>query len=303
MAMAKTDSAAWALGKSLLALAAGSALVARIAAVSPKDPALADTLAIAASRLEQLAHDVDGVVIAEDYVQEGQAQSVSLRRLQSDIVLLADSSVGWIEFRDTTAVDGKPVADRETRVADLFAHPSASAMEQARRIVREGARFNLVPFGETLDRTLNLPMAALAFLRPENQSRSTFKLDGSASVGGVRTNVVPFKEQTSPRLIGTPDGAAASGTFWIDPASGGVRRSELKLTTRRGPTAVDATIRVEYQDVPALHLLLPKVMDEFYMVTNNGSRAAVVEGHAVYSNYRQFNVAVSEQAAPGDEAK
>jgi hypothetical protein len=287
----------------LLSLTIGIAIFVGLGAVRQQEPALGGTLAAASAYLNDLPRHVDGVVIAEDYVQEGQAQSVSLRRLQSDIVLLADSSVGWIEFRDTTAVDGKPVADRETRVADLFAHPSASAMEQARRIVREGARFNLVPFGETLDRTLNLPMAALAFLRPENQSRSTFKLDGSASVGGVRTNVVPFKEQTSPRLIGTPDGAAASGTFWIDPASGGVRRSELKLTTRRGPTAVDATIRVEYQDVPVLHLLLPKAMDEFYMVTNNGSRAAVVEGHAVYSNYRQFNVAVSEQAAPSDEAK
>jgi hypothetical protein len=284
-----------------------AALVLMSTARAPaQTSALSTALAAAASHLQQLGRDADGVVIAEDYAQQAQGQVVTARRLRSDLAILADPTAGWIEFRDTLSVDGKDVPDRQARVVDLFANASADAREQIRRVTREGARFNLSALGVRFDRTINLPMAALVFLRTENQSRSTFKFEDFENVAGARTVVVIFQEQAKPRVIASADDAAASGTFWIEPTSGIVRRSLLRLESHRGTTVVNASIRVDYADVPSLHLWLPKLMDESYMITSGAARQTIgaISGRAVYSNYRKFNVAVSEQAAPSaDETK
>jgi hypothetical protein len=267
--------------------------------------ALSDALAVAAAHLQQLARDADGVVIAEDYAQQAQGQVVTARRLRSDLAILSDPTAGWIEFRDTLSVDGKDVPDRQARVVDLFSHASADAREQIQRITREGARFNLDALGVRFDRTINLPMAALTFLRAENQPRSTFKFDHFENVAGARTVVVTFQEQARPRVIASPDEAAASGVFWIEPGTGTVRRSSLRLESHRGTTVVNASVQVDYTDAPSVHLWLPKVMDESYTITSGPSRQLVgaISARAVYSNYRKFNVAVSEEAAPSGEAK
>lgn len=151
---------------------------------------------------------------------------------------------------------------RQARVVELFSRPSAAALNQAKRIVRRGPRFNLTAVGSSFDRTINLPMAALAFLRESNQSRASFSRDAYESVGGARMAVVSFKETARPRLVGSPDEAAATGKFWIEPMTGQVRRSLLSIESRRGTTVVVAAIRVDYVTVPSLGLWLPKVMEE-----------------------------------------
>ena len=75
--------------------------------------------------------------------------------------------------------------------------------QQARRIADEGARFNLSPQRFAFNRTLNVPMTALRFLRRPNQHRSTFRVD---RVEPSRV-VLRFKEEATPRLIGSEDGA------------------------------------------------------------------------------------------------
>jgi hypothetical protein len=255
-------------------------------------------LAAAASYLQQFALNVDGLVMEEDYFQQAQGQALNARQLKSDYSVLGDASVGWIEFRDTFEVDGKAVRDRQTRVVDLFAHPSPNALEQARRIVREGARFNLTPAGFALDRTINLPMSALYFLRGVNQHRSTFTVADADRVSGRVCTVVDFHEAVTPPLIGTSDNALASGRFCIEAGSGRVLRSELRLKSRRGNAFVSALIRVEYADVPTFHLWLPKRMDETYNITNatSGTDLGTMYGRANYSKFRRFNVAVEEEA-------
>lgn len=84
------------------------------------------------------------------------------------------------------------------------------------RIVDEGARFNLSPRRFAFNRTLNVPMTALRFLRRQNQNRSTFRVD---RVEPSRV-VLRFEEEATPRLIGSEDGAPASGSFSIDPRLG-----------------------------------------------------------------------------------
>jgi hypothetical protein len=269
-----------------------------IAQRNQSENALTSGLAAAGAYLAQLGTALDGVVFEEDYFQQAQGQALIGRRLRSDIAVLADDRVGWVEFRDTTAVDGKPVADRQKRITDIFAHPSADALEQARRVVKEGARFNIEALGMQIDRTINLPMAALMFLRAENQRRSTFTRDRSDFFGG-RAIAVRFRETAKPRLIGTVDDAPAHGAFWLVPETGRVVRTELALETQRGSAAVSATIVVEYGLVPSLDLWLPKTMDEAYQVTSGPARQVVggITGHAVYDNFRKFNVAVEEKPA------
>jgi hypothetical protein len=273
-------------------------MLASIVTARTQRPDLPATLAAAASYLQQFARDIDGLVMEEDYFQQAQGQALNARQLKSDYSVLSDASVGWIEFRDTFEVDGKPVRDRQTRVVDLFSHPNPNALEQARRIVREGARFNLMPVGFALDRTINLPMSALYFLRGGNQHRSMFTMDDSDRVDGRACMVVDFHETATPPLIGTPDNALASGRFCIEAASGRVLRSELRLKSRRDNTFVSALIRVEFAAVPSLSLWLPKRMDETYNITHAtaGVDLGTMYGRASYSKFRRFNVAVEEKA-------
>jgi hypothetical protein len=111
----------------------------------------------------------------EDYTQ----QFANARRvLQSDILFMQDETYGWVEFRDVAARDGARVRDREARLLALFSKPHPDRVKQAQRIVAEGARFNIDPPGIHVNRTINLPLTALRFLRPTDQHRSSFRLAG-----------------------------------------------------------------------------------------------------------------------------
>lgn len=89
-----------------------------------------------------------------------------------------------------------------------------------------------------------------------------------------------FQEFARPRLISSPDNAAAQGAFTIDPATGRITSSELAIRTGRTRIA----IRVAFAEHDTLHLWLPASMDESY------TSAPPISGHATYSNFRQFKV-------------
>ena len=195
-------------------------------------------LVAAGGYLEQYERDVTAVIAQEDYLQRVPVEA-KFRRLRSDLLIVAEANVGWVEFRDTFEVDERPVRDRDNRAADLFLKPNPSALQQAKRIAGESARFNLSPQRYAFNRTLNVPLTALRFLRRPNQSRSTFQIDRRDATGVV----VGFKETASPRLIASEDSAAASGSFTLDPESGRVLRTEFTLPSRR----VSGTFTVEYR--------------------------------------------------------
>jgi hypothetical protein len=256
------------------------------------------TLHVAAETLERFTHDAPGVVSEEDYLQEVHVRTAAFapapgqsRRLRSDVLIMADAGHGWVEFRDVFEVDKKPVRDRDDRLVTLFATPSADAAEQARRVVAEGARFNLDADGVRIDRTLNLPLLALMFLRAEDQPRAVFNQTGVTTSHGRRVAVVAFQETARPRLIASPSDDAAHGTFWVEPQTGQVIASELVFTSRSSSAQATARIRVEFQMEPKLRLWLPSRMEEHY-VTLGGT----IDGEATYSNYRRFGVVVEERA-------
>jgi hypothetical protein len=262
-------------------------------------PSLDDLLHAAGEYLAQYERDISVVVSEEDYLQvaRGTTGSPSSRHLRSDFLVL-NVLDDWISYRDVFEVDGRPVRDRKERLAALFMKPNTDALAQAAQIAAESSRFNLSQ-SVVVGRTINVPMTALKFLRTDNQRRSTFRVAGRDNLGGLECTVIRFSEQDLPRLLFTDNESGATGTFWIEAASGRVRRSELVLETartvprgrsfgaREETVAVRATIRVDYAEQPRLRLSLPVSMSEHYEVT---PRNVSIDGRATYSNFRQFQV-------------
>jgi hypothetical protein len=252
-----------------------------VAPQPPQAPEVDSVLRAAGRYLDAYERDITAVIAQEDYLQRVLTKA-RVRRLRSDLLIISDEHVGWVEFRDTFEVDGTRVRDRDQRIAQLFMKPNPNALQQARRIANEGARFNLSPERFAFNRTLNVPMTALRFLRKANQDRSVFRVD-RVEPSGV---VLRFKEEARPRLIATEDGAAASGSFTIDLDSGRVVRTEFTLPSRR----VIGRFTVEYAEQPALKLWLPASMVESYTFP---SGASPMDGRATYSNFRMFRVETS----------
>jgi VWFA-related protein len=244
----------------------------------------------ASKYLDAYEQEASAVVSEETYIQQTpvpdpETSAVS-RQLHSDMLIIPDATVGWLGFRDVFEVDGQPVQNRTQRLQSLFIRPLPDRMAQARRIVIESSRYNL---RRDIYRTINMPMMALRFLRFVDQRRSKFTLDGMQTVDGAKVAVVRFEERAEPRMIDSSDGAAAKGTFWIEPQSGRVIKSELLFDTGKGNRRLRVRVRVGY--TPQLAgTWVPTSMDEEYRM---GKGALAVEGHATYANFRTFKVETS----------
>lgn len=237
------------------------------------------------------------VVSAEHYSQRAMTGGVrETRDLRSDVALVAAADAGWVMFRDVYQVDGTAIRDRDDRLASLFLKPTADSGLLAKRILDEGARFNV----GTIVRTVNTPTQVLAFMRPPSHGRSSFRLGGQRPHGGVDTRELQFQETGTPRLILTRDGAAASGRIWVMPQNGTVVRTELRLKS----AGVSALWTVNYARQDSLALWVPVEMIETYQqeevtpVSVDLDRSGLsrvdtrstFEGRATYSNFRRFSV-------------
>jgi hypothetical protein len=250
--------------------------------------------------------DLTAVVAQEDYRQRYLPSTVSgaatfgavrisNRRLRSDVVVLADPIRGWVTFRDVFEVDGKPVRDRDERLAALFAAPTDEALAKAQAITAESARYNVDVNGISSSRTLNVPTAALLYLRRAFQPRSTFTLANVQRSGGHRVAELTFIEQELPRIIASPGELPMGGRAWVDADSGRVQRTSLDYTLQNRQLSTAATIDVTYAEAPRLALWLPAVMREKYEARLDGRFVGAITGEATYSNFRRFSVAVTEK--------
>jgi hypothetical protein len=258
---------------------------------------LDDVLRLAGQYVEGYEHAMAAVVAREDYQQSVLADArhlsgVSSRTLRSDVLVFDAGPRGWVSFRDVYEVDGSPIRDHDQRLTDLVSHFTPDSLQEIRRIAAESARFNLNPPSMILNRNINAPMTALLFLRNASQNRSTFALGKSEQIGDVRAVQVTFVEQAKPRLIASGDDAAARGTFWIDPASGRVVRTQLDMTTELRGQSVTTRIVVTYAKVANVAVWVPVTMDETYDMLQ---MLQTIKGRANYSNFRQFSVTVSEE--------
>jgi hypothetical protein len=98
-----------------------------------------------------------------------------------------------------------------------------------------------------------LPRFAMVFLHPANQDLYEFSTSGESRLAGVTTWKVDFKEK-SPLVPGT----AVRGSFWIDPATGRVLKSEIVRTA----SPLVAEIVTTYEADRSTGLYLPSRIKE-----------------------------------------
>jgi hypothetical protein len=206
--------------------------------------------------------------------------------LVSDFLLVEVKGEGWLPFRDVFERDGKPVRDREARLATIFLKGGRNAFDQARAVMDEGARYNI----GNINRNINTPTLALAFLTERHRHRFEFKLGKREdSDPGVP---IDFREKGRPTFIATTGGRdlPVSGRFWISEADGTVLRSQLDALD----TGVEAHITVTYQKDDGIGLFVPARMEERYRRPRDPME---VYGVATYSRFRRFQVSTSEELA------
>jgi hypothetical protein len=279
-------------------LAVGAPARGLATAQEPSLEALLQTVAAYVARYER---DYSAIVSRERYEQQifrGGGREV--RTLESEMALVATEREGWVFFRDVYAVDGQPVRDRQDRLVALFQSSSADLRTPADVIAAESARYNLGPIA----RTINVPTLPLLFLREGMQPRSTFRLGGTTTVAGIRAREVRFEESSLPRVIATPDDAAASGRVWVDPANGTIVRTEFQLRSE----GASAKLVVTYARDSKLTIWLPVEMTEDYYLpavdvarTNHPTYRAIrgaatsISGRARYDTFRRFSVDVVQR--------
>ncbi len=240
-------------------------------------------------------HERFTVLVAEErYVQRvgpdparGAGGAIEQERiLRSDYVIVRDfaGSNSWLGVRDVFDVDGQPVNADRTRLQSLLGDTTRPLAARVRALADLQAKYNL---GD-LYRTINVPTLALEFLLPDPQPRFRFKHTGTTAFRGASVWIVTFEERDRPTIIRTPEGrdVRSSGTFWIDPATGSVLRSELRTGQIPG-RPLHSIIIVSYTHNTRFDMLLPDDMNELYI-----SGRMRIEGHATYTNFRRFETEV-----------
>jgi hypothetical protein len=207
--------------------------------------------------------------------------------LVSDFLLVQLPGEGWLPFRDVFERDGKQVRGRQDRLAELFLKGSSrSAIDQARAIMNEGARYNI----GNVSRNINVPTLVLPFLLAEHRNRFSFKA-GKREENEPGT-VIEFKETGRPTFISTTGGRdlPASGRVWVDERDGTVLRTELHAFD----TGVEAHIVVTFEPDAGTGLRVPVRMEERFRRARDPME---VRGVATYTRFRRFQVNTSEELA------
>ncbi len=267
----------------VLALALSTALLHAQA-----EPALDAVLGRMHAYLKDYAKKLPAMIATERYQQRfGSGMRKSQRLLMSDYGLIqVQGDTEWLGFREVLSVDGKPVTDSARRLAELLARPSVQALQQARLIAEESARYNIGP----VVRTINDPAIVLELLDGRHSPRMRFSHNGENTINGVRTWVIRYQELGNPTIIRTRDrkDVPARGRAWVEPESGRILRAEASVEPGLGVTG---TIDVTFELDERMGFAVPSKMSERYA---NRNLVTVSSGEATYSNYRRFTVDTEE---------
>jgi hypothetical protein len=236
---------------------------------------------VAEERYEQ---DVKFSIVASGVTRRGGSSGPVHTVLVSDFLLVQIPGEGWFPFRDVFERDGRPVRDRQDRLTALFLSDSKSALDQARRIMNESARYNI---GD-VNRNINVPTLALPFITNEQRQFFAFSEGRADEAGELR--VVDFKETGRPTFVRTTNNRdlPVNGSFWIDAATGTIHRTELHAID----TSVEAHITVTYRPDAGIGMFAPARMEERYRRPRDTNE---VRGVATYSKFRRFSVTTSEE--------
>jgi hypothetical protein len=243
---------------------------------------------------------LENVVGEEHYTQQLVARDdgsvIESRVLRSEIAFVPlAGSREWQAFRNVISVDGREVAGAVGRLERVLRDPPRPIAAQARLIAEESARFNLGP----LHRNFNAPTMPLQFLHPSHQERFRFDRRREEVIGDERVTVMRFRERRRATIIRSPDGrdVPVEGLMWIAPGDGRVIRSSFFATdflpADPGPRTSRADLEATWRPDERLGVWVPDEMRERYSGPWKADGVAYdIVGHAVYSNYRRFEVDV-----------
>lgn len=200
------------------------------------------------------------------------------RSIRSEVSLAWFPDVrGWFGFRDVIDVDGKPVKDRDRRLARLFFEkPTGKLLKQA---LQESARYNL----GTIRRNFNVPMVTLQFLDEDLSRRFRFEDGGHGRAGDRPAQIVKFQEIARPTIILSNEAdAPSSGRYWIDADTGRVLKTEFVIGDSNG----DIRISTWYRPDERLDIWVPAKMTERYDYIKRLYDS--IQCEASYTNFRRF---------------
>jgi hypothetical protein len=245
------------------------------------------TLEVVLARLHQYLRDYAEVVPAtiaiERYTQRvGRFERVEL---ESEFgIVRVPNNPQWLGFRDVLRVNGNAVDGRDARLAALFENLTVNAIEQARWITDESARFNIGP----LRRSINDPALVLELLDGRNADRMRIQKVREVTFNNIPVWIVRFRETGRPTIVRTSTlgDVPSSGQAWIDPATGRLLRVQATIGAISG---VRCEVDVTFGKVFQLDFFVPAGMMERCF-----DGAFVQEGEATYDNYRKFTVETRE---------
>jgi hypothetical protein len=258
--------------------------VASIAAQDARADALVDRLTayILAYELQ-----ISSVVAEETYVQT----LIRPRRMPGPDerrTLVSDFSFArlpggqaWLGYRDTYLVDGMQVRSPDRRLDRLLADDTDAAFDEALRISRENARYNLGN-DDIVARTINVPLFTLDLMHPRYRARFAFEAGGQETLIGHRVRRLDFSERVRPSIIRTPSGGenVAGGSIWMDEATGEVWRTQLRL--REAISSLRLT--VDFARNADVAMVVPVRMVENYARPDG----IALGGTATYAKFRRF---------------
>ena len=277
--------------------------------VRAQTPSLETVLARAANYVSIYQQDLGNIIADEEYTQA--VEPGRTRRMYSELLVFSPpDDARWLVFRDVIEVDGKPVEDRNQRLADLFQGTPDVPAALELKLRTESARFNI----GFIRRDLNVPTMALQLLADRERSRLVLEKTHEERLGDLNTWVIAFQAVNPPALIQDAEGQdlLSHGTVWIEPFTGRVLQTDFRVED----DAIGLTIemRVRYQHHESLGMLVPVTMTEHYSVdvkvqpgqsTSRGptvsaeipsqrqffaSSKMTIRCEATYSNYRRFGV-------------
>jgi hypothetical protein len=249
------------------------------------------TLDVVLGRLHQYLRDYAQLLPATVAVERYQQRVGALERvlLESEFgIVRVPNHPQWLGFRDVTKVNGTAVEGRDERIVALFENRSLSAVEQAKRISRENARFNIGP----ITRSINDPALVLELLDPRNADRVRFQKIREARVDNIPVWIVRFRETGRPTVVRTSSlqDVPSSGLAWIDPSTGRLHRVQATIDTL---SRIKCDVDVIFEQISQLEFWVPARMTE-----RCSDGAFLQQGEATYNNYRKFTVDTRESLQP-----
>ena len=253
------------------------AVVAAFAPVSARQqPSVDDLLKAARGYAGAYAAKVSGAVLDERYtlMEVGSGRMQTPARINSDMVFVNVNGT-LVTLRDAYSVGGAKIREAQLRISPLLAEPTQEKWNQSIAISRESFKH----FIHDLVLRLNDPVLALRFLAENQASKLTFSVEGRKKMNGVDVVGLRFTENRSDDtkyILGTRGNGAASGRFWVDPATGGIHQTELALDSKTETGVVTVT----YAPVKDMEFMLPSKTVEMFEERSDSSGGRLGAGNS-----------------------